>query len=125
MTDYDDGPDQISIAFKAPGETREVQVKKPDGQTKVHAEAFNFAAVINNLHRGRNTGSAWRWLIDLSAALIVLACATGMVLWLALPRRRVLGIIAFAVGIAGTVAVVYLLVPGADAPPGPVGSIHA
>jgi uncharacterized protein len=116
MTDFDDTPDRLSIAFKQPGQTWEVEIEKPAGNTKVHAESFNFAAVINNLHRGRYAGSAWSWIIDLSALLIVTACATGIVLWIALPRRRLLGLIALTLGIVGTLGVIYLLVPGADAP---------
>ena len=115
MTDYDDAPDHLTIAFKEPGQMWEVEIAKPDGKTKVHAEAFNFTARLNNLHRGRYAGQAWSWVIDLSALFIVLACATGIVLWLALPRRRTLGIIALAVGIAVTLGMIYVLVPGPDA----------
>lgn len=115
MTDYDETPELLSIAFKQPGQTWEVEIEKSAGKTRVHTEAFNFAAVINNLHRGRYSGAAWRWVIDASALMIVLACATGIVLWLALPRRRTLGLIALALGIAGTLGIIYVLVPGADA----------
>lgn len=114
MTDYDDDADRLSIAFKQPGQTWEVQIEKRDGKARVHAETFNATAVLNNLHRGRYTGEAWRWVIDLSALLIVVACATGIILWIALPRRRIAGIVALALGILGTLAVFYLLVPGAD-----------
>ena len=117
LTDYDAGDDKLSISFKEPGQIWEVVIEKSTGRTSVHAEAFNFAAVINNLHRGRYSGPAWRWVIDASALLIVLACATGIVLWLALPRRRLVGIVALAVGILGTLGVIYALVPGPDAPP--------
>jgi hypothetical protein len=115
MTDYDEVDGRLSIAFKEPGQVWEVEIEKSTGRTKVHAEAFNFAAVVNNLHRGRYAGPAWRWVIDLSALFIVLACATGIVLWLALPRRRTLGIIALVLGVAGTLAIIFALVPGPDA----------
>lgn len=115
MTDYDETPELLSIAFKQPGQTWEIEIEKSAGKTIVHTEAFNFAAVINNLHRGRYSGAAWRWVIDLTSLLIVLACATGIVLWLALPRRRTLGLIALGLGIAGTLGIIYVLVPGRDA----------
>ena len=117
MTDYDETADRLSLAFKQPGQTWEVTIGKPAGKTTIHAEAFNFAAIINNLHRGRYAGPVWHWVIDASALLIVLACATGIILWLALPRRRTLGLIALGLGIASTVGVVYALVPGPDTPP--------
>jgi len=119
MTDYEDLGDHYEIGFKNPGQNWEVVVQKPGGQTTVHSEAFNFAAVINNLHRGRYSGAAWKWIIDLSALLITLACATGFVLWLVLPHRRKFGLAAVALGTIGTLAIYYFLVPGADAPPPP------
>ena len=116
MTDYDASGEKISVSFKEPGQLWEVEIEKSTGRTRVHGEAYNFAAVINNLHRGRYAGPAWRWVIDVSALLIVLACATGIVLWLALPRRRPLGFIALAVGVLATLGIIFTLVPGPDAP---------
>jgi hypothetical protein len=92
-----------------------VEIEKPSGHAKLHNETYNLAAFLNNLHRGRYAGPAWRWVIDVSALFIVLACATGIILWLALPRRRVLGFIALAVGVIGTIGIIYALVPGGDA----------
>jgi hypothetical protein len=117
MTDYDASDDRISIAFKEPGQLWEVDIEKSSGHTKLHHETYNLAAFLNNLHRGRYAGPAWRWVIDASALFIVLACATGIILWLALPRRRVLGFIALAVGVLGTIGIIYALVPGPDASP--------
>ena len=119
MTGYDDLGDRLSIGFKSPGELWEVEIDKASGKTSLHAEAFNLAAVINNLHRGRYAGAAWSWVIDLSACLILLASATGFVLWLAMPKRRRLGIAALLIGTVATVVVFVLLVPGRDATPEP------
>jgi hypothetical protein len=114
VTSYDDFEDEVSIAFKEPGQIWEIRVAKATGKVDVHHEAFNFAAVINNLHRGRYAGESWRWVIDVSAWLVVLACLTGFFLWLALPRRRRAGIAFLAAGTLITLGVIYLFVPGAD-----------
>ena len=115
VTSYDSFEDQIMIAFKAPGEIWEFTIEKRDGLTSAHQELFNFAAIVNNLHRGRYAGKAWRWVIDISAILILLACLTGFILWLALPRRRKAGIAWLVLGTLTTIAVIYWLVPGSDA----------
>jgi hypothetical protein len=117
MTDFDDLGDHYEVGFKNPGQNWDAVIQKAGGQTSVRSEAFNFFAVINNLHRGRYSGTAWKWIIDLCALLITLACATGFVLWLVLPHRRKLGLAAFALGTLGTLAIYIFLVPGADAPP--------
>lgn len=115
MADFDDSGAQFAIAFKEPGQIWEITIEKATGKTTVHHETFNFTATINNLHRGRYAGPAWSWIIDLSALLIVLACATGFVLWLALPRRRQWGVAMLVLGTLGTMAVIYFFVPGPDA----------
>lgn len=114
MTGYEDLGETISIGFKSPGQAWDVEIEKSTGKTSAHIESSNFIAVINNLHRGRYSGAAWGWVIDISAILIVIACASGFVLWLVMPKRRMIGLAAM---ISGTVVVIlfyYLLVPGAD-----------
>lgn len=116
MTGFDELEDKYAIAFKAPGVAWETEVDKLSGMTAVHKHSFNWMAVLNDLHRGRDAGRHWGWVIDISAFLIVLACLTGVVLWLVLPKRRKLGILALAAGVGGTLAVFSMLVPGSDAP---------
>jgi len=89
---------------------------KASGVTTVSCDSFNAFALINNLHRGRYSGAAWKWVIDGTALLIALACATGIVLWVVLPKRRALGIAAVVIGAIGTAAIYLALVPGSDQP---------
>lgn len=37
-------------------------------------------AFLNDLHKGRDTGVAWRWFIDIFAAGCVVFCVTGLIL---------------------------------------------
>ena len=57
------------------------------------------------------SGTAWSWLIDLSAILLLLGALTGITLWIALPKRRTLGLIALGLGVGVCVAVYLLIVP--------------
>ena len=109
--------DRISLGFKAPRDSWEIEIDKKTGAATARQETFNTIALLNNLHRGRYSGPAWSWVIDASAVLILLACVTGVILWLGLPRRRRLGIAATLLGAAATLLVFALLVPGPDAPP--------
>ncbi len=114
MTSFADLDDEIAVSFKEPSETWEISIMKATGKLTARQELYNFTATINNLHRGRHTGMAWRWVIDFSAVLIVLACVTGFVLWLALPRRRQLGIAFLVVGTIATMVAIYFFIPGPD-----------
>ena len=43
---------------------------------------------LNDLHKGRNTGTAWSWFIDLFAIASLVFAMTGLVLlWLHSHRR--------------------------------------
>lgn len=117
MTDFSEIADEFTITFKEPGQVWDITLAKATGHVTARQEQYGAVALLNNLHRGRYTGPAWSLVIDFSAFLIVLACATGFVLWLALPRRRQLGIAFLAAGTVATMAVIYLLVPGPDARP--------
>jgi hypothetical protein len=114
VSGYDDLDDTLSIGFKTPKEIWEVEIDKATGKTTIHLESFNFTALINNLHRGRYAGASWAWVIDVSAILIVIACFTGVVLWLVLPKRRQIGTAAMLLGTIGVIGIYFWLVPGAD-----------
>jgi hypothetical protein len=116
MTDFADEGGKYSISFKEPGQLWEIEIEKNTGKTRIHNEAYNFAALVNNLHRGRYAGPAWSWIIDICAGFIVLACATGIVLWLALPRRRKIGVTALLLGTIGVLLIYHFFIPGPDAP---------
>jgi uncharacterized protein len=115
MTDFADEGEKFSISFKDPGQLWEIEIEKATGKTSIHNEAYNFAAIINNLHRGRYAGPAWSWIIDISACFIVLACLTGIVLWLALPQRRKFGVRALLLGTVGVLLIYHFLIPGPNA----------
>ena len=68
-------------------------------------------AVLNDLHKGRDSGKAWSWIVDVSAVLMTVASITGLVLLLASKRRRRSGVIAALIGSIATVLIYVLFVP--------------
>jgi uncharacterized protein len=55
-------------------------------------------AVLNDLHKGRDTGSKWSAVIDFSAILMTLVSLTGLTLIFFLNKRRLTGLIIAAMG---------------------------
>jgi hypothetical protein len=96
------------VTFKGPGYAADAFIDRESGRYNVSQTYHGFLAVINDLHKGRDTGPAWSALIDVSAVLMTLISLTGLVLLFYLKLRRVPGL---AVTLLGTVAVaaVYLL----------------
>jgi len=111
MTDFETNDDNYHVVFKGPGRVCEATIARQDGKTDVEIKTFGLAGRINDLHRGRDAGEAWRWVIDASALLIVLASVTGLILWLALPKRRRLGIAWLVVGVGASVGFYWTMVP--------------
>ncbi len=68
-------------------------------------------ALMNDLHKGRDSGTAWSWVIDISALLMVFVSVTGFILIFYLRRKRMSGVLT---AVAGTVLlglVYYFWVP--------------
>ena len=68
-----------------------------------------FIAVINDLHKGRDTGLAWSVFIDVSAILLTFISLTGLVLLFYLKLRRIPGLI---VALFGTIIVLAFFLLG-------------
>lgn len=67
-------------------------------------------AMFNDLHKGRHAGSAWKFLIDLSAAFFVIFALTGFGLLALHARGRVSTWPLTALGLVAPVVVFLLLV---------------
>lgn len=68
-------------------------------------------AVMNDLHKGRHTGGAWSWVIDLSALLMVLFAITGFILVFQNKRQRANALWVTALGVATPVIIYFVWVP--------------
>jgi hypothetical protein len=105
----DDG--QCSVSFKGPGYAADVSIDRDTGKYQLTETRMGFAAILNDLHKGRDSGQVWKWLIDISAVLMTLVAISGMALIFFLARRRVSGLVCLAVGAAMCYAVYVIFVP--------------
>jgi hypothetical protein len=99
---------QISLSFRGPGYAADATIQLPGGQYELIETRSGFVAVVNDLHKGRDTGGLWSVVIDISAVLLVLVSLTGLVLLLFLYKRRTAGVILILIGVA-LVLLVYRL----------------
>ena len=53
---------------------------------------------VNDLHKGRDTGKTWLWVIDVSAILMVLISITGLFLLFFLKKKRLPGFVLIILG---------------------------
>ncbi len=70
--------DEIYLSLPRPGGDAWLRISLPDGAAEYERTDRGWISYFNDLHKGRNTGAAWRWLIDIFAAACVLFSLTGV-----------------------------------------------
>jgi hypothetical protein len=56
-------------------------------------------AALNDLHKGRDTPGAWRWVLDLSALFLALVSLTGLLLSLFFRKTRKAALLTLLLGL--------------------------
>jgi uncharacterized protein len=82
--------DEVYVAMPRAGGDAWVSINRESGEIKAETTDQGVIALLNDLHKGRNTGLAWRLFIDVFAAAAMIFTVTGLVLlhWHAKHRRK-------------------------------------
>jgi hypothetical protein len=102
---------QCELVFKAPGYEASAVVDRTTARFDVTETRMGVAAILNDLHKGRDTGAVWQAAIDVSALLLVFISLTGLTLLYFVHKYRVAGIILFGAGALTTYIVYVATVP--------------
>lgn len=100
---------QISFSLRAPGYSADALVDRASGRYDITVNSFGLVAVLNDLHKGRDSGRAWGWLIDLSGALLVVVSLSGLGLIWFIYKRRAAGLLLALLGIVAPCALYLFL----------------
>jgi len=111
LDDFAVEEDMIELTFKRPGGRTDITINRPGGEMEIITEPGSLTTVLVDLHRGTSAGGIWGILIDLAAVCLLVACISGIVLWLAVPKRRILGLIALLIGLLAWCGAYFLCVP--------------
>ncbi|WP_232476040.1 PepSY-associated TM helix domain-containing protein [Flavisphingomonas formosensis] len=71
---------EVYVAMPRPGGDAWVSVDRATGEIKSETTSQGLVSLLNDLHKGRNTGLAWRLFIDAFAAAAILFTGTGLLL---------------------------------------------
>ncbi|MEI6897890.1 MAG: PepSY-associated TM helix domain-containing protein [Psychromonas sp.] len=77
---------EISLDYKGPGYNSTVFIDMVAQQAEIETTHYGVIAVLNDLHKGRNSGQIWAAFIDLSALLMILFIFTGVCLLV--PKKK-------------------------------------
>lgn len=71
-------PEEIYLALPRPGGDAWLRIDRESGQVEYERTDRGWVAYFNDLHKGRDTGSPWRWFIDIFAVACLVFCISGL-----------------------------------------------
>jgi hypothetical protein len=111
LADFRVDENECTVSFKGPAYAADAFIDRESGHYNLTQTSHGLVAVLNDLHKGRDTGPVWSVVIDVSAVVLTLISLTGLVLIFFLKLRRGPGLIVSLVGAAVVVAICLLWVP--------------
>jgi len=79
---------EVYLSLPRPGGDAWLSIDRATGAVEYERTSRGWIAYLNDLHKGRNTGAAWRWFIDLFAIACLVFCITGLFLLQMHARQR-------------------------------------
>lgn len=98
LTDFRINDFECSVSFSGPGYNADAFIERSTGQYDLTATSAGFIAVLNDLHKGSDTGTQWAMVIDISAIIMIFVSVTGFVMIFCLSKRKLPGLIVAAIG---------------------------
>ncbi|MDM0013783.1 PepSY-associated TM helix domain-containing protein [Variovorax sp. J22P168] len=70
--------DEIYLSLPRPGGDAWLRVSLGDGEAEYELTDRGWLSYFNDLHKGRNSGAAWSWFIDIFAGATLVFSITGL-----------------------------------------------
>ena len=100
----------VYVALPRPGGDAWVSIDRASGRVTAEVTDRGWVSFLNDLHKGRNAGTAWFWFIDAFAAACILFTVTGLLLLHFHARRRPATWPMVAIGLALPVLLALLFI---------------
>lgn len=71
---------EIYLSLPRPGGDAWLSIDLASGELIYEVTDRGWISYFNDLHKGRNTGTAWSWFIDAFAVVCIIFCITGLLL---------------------------------------------
>ena len=101
---------EIYVTVPQPGGDAWLSIDRATGEVEVERTSRGWVAYLNDLHKGRNTGRAWFWFIDLFALACLIFAVTGLFLLYLHARHRPATWPMVALGLSAPLLLVVLFV---------------
>ncbi|MDP0491434.1 MAG: PepSY-associated TM helix domain-containing protein [Verrucomicrobiota bacterium JB023] len=79
---------EIYLTLARPGQDAWLLIDRETGDVEFEQTSRGAISFLNDLHQGRNTGTAWSWYLDIFSVACVIFTLTGLaLLWVHCKRR--------------------------------------
>lgn len=99
------------IRFEGVSGKSDLAIDMASGKVDASIERATLVTMLHDLHRGKNSGAAWRWVIDLTAIIVLVLSVLGYVLFFSLRFRLTKSLVLTAASVATMGGIIYLCVP--------------
>ncbi|NQZ82919.1 MAG: PepSY-associated TM helix domain-containing protein [Colwellia sp.] len=96
--------DELFFSIKKAGENTAITLDLASGELFFERTDYGLWALLNDLHKGRNTSAFWGWIIDITSVLCIVFAISGFIL--AMPQRRFNRTLTLSLGV--TVAIIFI-----------------
>jgi hypothetical protein len=94
--------DELFLSIKKAGENTSITLDLASGELFFERTDYGLWALLNDLHKGRNTSVFWGWIIDITSVLCIIFAISGFIL--AMPQRRFNRTLSLSLGV--TIAII-------------------
>jgi hypothetical protein len=100
----------VYVALPRPGGDAWVSIDRASGRITAEITDRGWISYLNDLHKGRNAGTAWSWFIDVFAGACILFTLTGLLLLQLHARHRPLTWPMVAAGVVVPVVLILFFI---------------
>ena len=72
--------EEIYLSMPRPGADAWISIDRTTGAVEFETTKRGWISYFNDLHKGRNAGTAWSWFLDVFAVATLVFCITGLFL---------------------------------------------
>ena len=77
-TEAEWSPEEVYLSLPRPGGDAWLRIERDSGAVEYERTDRGWISYFNDLHKGRHTGLAWKWFLDVFSVACLVFCITGL-----------------------------------------------
>jgi hypothetical protein len=98
LADFITDENQCTLSFKGPAYAADAFINRSTGEFELTITSSGLVAIMNDLHKGRDTSEEWKWIIDVAAVFMIFVSLSGFAMIFFLKKKRTSGLLVVLAG---------------------------